>query len=248
MMLLILISTPLLGVLWNRFLNNQLNWPIRDLPQSFSLSWIPTFIEAGRELPWISVISSTLMLTLLAAAIAIALPPLLLLSWPGQTALKAQGLIWRILRLLPPPLTALLLLLVAKPSLAVAATALGLHHAGVMGRVMADDLRRCSPTLLQALQAAGASTRICWLMGPMGEISRGYLAYASYRGDVILRDTAVVGLVGGAGLGWELLEALSSFHWQLLMWILLVYVGLTLAGESGCERLQRLWNCKAVAL
>ena len=45
------------------------------------------------------------------------------------------------LRLIPAPLTALLLLMLAKPSLSLAGLALGLHHGGVMGRVLIDDIR-----------------------------------------------------------------------------------------------------------
>ena len=66
------------------------------------------------------------------------------------------------------------------------------------------------------------------------EVSR----LAAYRSDVILRDTAVVGLVGGAGLGWQLMEALSSFYWPLVAWLVMVYAALTLLGELVCERLQ----------
>jgi phosphonate transport system permease protein len=66
------------------------------------------------------------------------------------------------------------------------------------------------------------------------------LAYAAYRSDVILRDTAVVGLVGGAGLGWQMMEALSSFHWALVTWLIVVYAALTLTGEVVCDRLQEI--------
>ena len=57
---------------------------------------------------------------------------------------------------------------------------------------------------------------------------------------MILRDTAVVGLVGGAGLGWQLMEAISSFHWALLTWLIVVYAALTLTGEMVCDRLQEI--------
>ena len=66
--------------------------------------------------------------------------------------------------------------------------------------------------------------------------------------DVILRDTAVVGLVGGAGLGWQLLEALSSFHWWLVLWLVGGSALLTLLGENLSERLQSCWNSRAMAL
>ena len=42
----------------------------------------------------------------------------------------------------------------------------------------------------------------------------------------------------GAGLGWQLMEALSSFYWPLVAWLVMVYAALTLLGELVCERLQ----------
>ena len=55
-------------------------------------------------------------------------------------------------------------------------------------------------------------------------------------------------MVGGAGLGWHLMEALSSFHWWLVLLIVLFYAVLTLLGESLGERLQGSWNSQAMAL
>jgi phosphonate transport system permease protein len=87
-----------------------------------------------------------------------------------------------------------------------------------------------------------------WLYGPLADVSRSYLAYATYRLDVILRDTAIIGMVGGAGLGWQLMEALSSFHWPLVIWIVVISALLTLLGESLGDRLQGSWNSRAMAL
>ena len=97
------------------------------------------------------------------------------------------------LRLIPAPLTALLLLMLAKPSLSLAGLALGLHHGGVMGRVLIDDIRSTGVRSAQTMKACGAPNRVSWLYGPLADVSRAYLTYATYRLDVILRDTAIIG-------------------------------------------------------
>ena len=135
-----------------------------------------------------------------------------------------------------------------KPSLWLAGLALGLHHLGVMGRILVEELDRNDPRLSQALRCMGAGRRQTWLMGELAPCSRSYLMYAASRCDVILRDTAVVGLVGGAGLGWQLIEALSSFHWAQVFWLVLAYAGLTSLGELLIDRLQRHWACQADSL
>ena len=44
------------------------------------------------------------------------------------------------------------------------------------------------------------------------------------------------------------MEALSSFHWTLVLLIVLIAALLTLLGESLGERLQGSWNSRAMAL
>ena len=83
------------------------------------------------------------------------------------------------------------------------------------------------------------------LYGPLAHLSRNYLAVGAQRSEVILRDTAVVGLVGGAGLGWQLMEALSSFFWELVIALLISYTIITMAGELISDHWQRAWACQA---
>jgi phosphonate transport system permease protein len=55
----------------------------------------------------------------------------------------------------------------------------------------------------------------------------------------MLRETVVVGLVGAAGLGSQLLESLSAFAWDQVLALVSVYALLTLAGEELSDRLRR---------
>ena len=246
----LILLAPGIGIGWGWLLEMdfsmpQLMLPLTDLSARGALN---AAIEALPTAPWLALIGSTIWLTALAAAVAIGGPPLGLLLWPGRTGVLLQRVSWGLMRLFPPPLTALLLLLLAKPSVGLAAIALGLHHLGVMGRVLQDELVGLSLAIRTAMRCSGASQRLSWLYGDLAGASRSYLAYAAYRMDVILRDTAVVALVGGAGLGWQLRESLASFHWALVLWLVVAYALLTAAGEMVSERLQNHWACEAGGL
>ena len=102
-----------------------------------------------------------------------------------------------------------------------------------------DQLAAHDPRPEQALRASGAGTRRALLQAAFPAVARTYLAYGAYRGDVILRETVVVGLVGAGGLGVVLLEALSSFAWGEVLPVLVVYAGLTLAGETLADACRR---------
>jgi len=163
--------------------------------------------------------------------------PLLLLlvaPWPwGQRLLQ---LLWAIGRLWPPPLTALLLLFVLKPGVITAALALGFHNLGILGRLLLEGAQAAGSERQQALQGAGAGPRLALLYGRFSGLARSYLAYGAYRADVILRETVVVGLVAGTGLGSQLNESLSSFAFDQLAVLLAVYALLTLLGEDLSDR------------
>jgi phosphonate transport system permease protein len=193
-------------------------------------------------LPWPTLIGNTLLLTVLAAALAVGLAPLLLLlvqPWPAAAALL-RG-VWALGRLWPPPLTALLLLFVLQPGVLTGALALGFHNLGILGRLLLEATETTGAGgQQQALRAAGAGPRLALLYGRFSGLARPYLAYGAYRADVILRESVVVGLVGATGLGSQLLEALSSFAADQLLALVLAYALLTLLGEDLSDR-ARLW-------
>jgi len=200
------------------------------------------WIDGGQllALPWPALIGGTLALTLLAAVLAVGLPPLqLLVSAPWPPARLLVRLSWALARLWPPPLTALLLLLLLQPGVVTAALALGLHNAGILGRLLAEALADGSPANEQALASGGVGPRLALLYGRYPAIARTYLAYGAYRADVLLRETVVVGLVGATGLGSQLLESLSSFAWDQLLALVAVYALLTLLGEELSDRVRR---------
>jgi len=222
-----------------------LAWRLRFNPLQL-LRWqpLPPLAPGGwaeaLALPWPALIAGTVLLTLLAAALAVGSGPLLLLlvapwRW-GQALLQ---LLWALGRLWPPPLTALLLLFVLKPGVLPAALALGFHNLGILGRLLLDAAESADPGAEQALQCAGCGPRLALLYGRLSSVANAYLAYGAYRSDVILRETVVVGLVGGTGLGSQLRESLSGFAWGQIALLLVAYALLTLLGEDLSDRGRR---------
>jgi ABC-type phosphate/phosphonate transport system permease subunit len=210
-----------------------LHW--QPLPNLGGGSW-----SSVLALPWPQLVGSTLLLTLVAAGLAVGLAPLLLLviaPWPWVRPLLQMA--WALARLWPPPLSALLLLLLLKPGLVTAALALGFHNLGILGRLLLEASDDDQAPAEVALQGAGVGPRLALFYGRFSGLARSYLAYGAYRADVMLRESVVVGLVGAAGLGSQLLESLSSFAWDQLLALLVVYALLTLVGEDLSDRARR---------
>ena len=232
---IVALAPLLLALAWQQGIDARqlLQW--QGLPPLAPVHW-----QALAALPWPSLLGQTLLLTLLAAALAVGSAPLLLLlvePWPWARRLLLG--LWALLRLWPPPLTALLLLFVLKPGVITGALALGLHNLGILGRLLLEGAEQAGSERQQALLAGGSGPRLALLYGRYSSLARSYLAYGAYRADVILRESVVVGLVGATGLGSQLLEALSSFAVDELAAVLVGYALLTLLGEALSDRLRQ---------
>ena len=225
LVLLLIPSAQLMELRWQELFSGW-HWP----------ESLPLWDGAGWMQPWLPLIGTTLLLTLLSALLALAITPwvlLLLCPWRGcRPLLQLLGLL---ARLLPPPLTALLLLFVLKPGLLPAVLALGLHNSGILGRLLLEGLDAQDQRAREALRLAGAGPRRSLLVAGFNTVARSYLSFGAYRADVILRESVVVGLVGAGGLGVLLLESLSSFAWIEVVPVLVVYAALTLIGESAAD-------------
>ena len=234
--LLLLLLLPVIGGVARALEINPtalLHW--QALPPLAPQGW-----STALALPWPGLVLSTLSLTLLAAGLAVGGAPLLLLAvapWPWGRRLVQ--LVWAFGRLWPPPLTALLMLFVLQPGVITAALALGFHNLGILGRLLLEGAEASGPTTEEALICSGVGPRLSLLYGRFSSLARTYLAYGAYRSDVILRETVVVGLVAGSGLGSQLRESLSAFAWDQLAALLAVYALLTLVGEDLSDRGRR---------
>ena len=235
----ILFSSLLIGIIWLYSLSYDIFTP----PTYTYLIW-PSFLEirqAFYDLPLLNLIITTISITFLASGIAIGTPPLLLLFFPNKISLRMQSIIWIFFRLIPPPLTTIIILLFTIPNISVAALSLGITHMGVMGRLLTDSIFNQKKDIYLAIKSNGSSRRSATLYGLLSPKSNSYLAYGSYRSDVILKETAIIGAVGGVGLGWQLQESLSSFDWAQVIVVTFIFSLLTISGEFLFYTSQNYW-------
>ena len=102
--------------------------------------------------------------------------------------------------------------------------ALGLHTAGVLGKLFAETLEEVEPRSLLALRAAGAGPLQLLLCVLLPQARATLVSYALLRWENNLRAAAVVGLVGGGGLGLLLHNSVQlGFYPRVATLLLLVY-------------------------
>jgi phosphonate transport system permease protein len=133
-----------------------------------------------------------------------------------------------VLRTIPELLWALIFVFVVGLGPFAGVLALGVHTAGVLGKLFGEVLEDVDPRPLEALRSTGASPIRVLLYGVLPQAAPQFLSYALYRWEVNIRAAAVMGFVGAGGLGQRIHVAISLFHdHQLLTFILTIYAVVT---------------------
>ena len=152
--------------------------------------------------------------------------------WTG----RAVRLVLLLLRAVPPPVWALVLLFVLLPGVLPGALALGVYTLGVLGRLVAEAAEEADPRPRELLRAAGASPVGAWLYATLPALSGPAVALALYRWEVAIRDTVLVGLLGAGGIGVLLSGRISAFDWAAVTTVLAAVVLLSFLVDLVSER------------
>lgn len=141
-------------------------------------------------------------------------------------------------RAIPAPVWALAMLYVLFPGVLPGAIALALHNMGILGRLQAEVIENLDTGPLDSLATQGAPPALIFAYGILPLTLPRFLAYGFYRWEVCLRETVIVGWVGAGGLGYWVMEQISSFDYAGLSLTLLGFMGLTwmVDGLSGQAR------------
>ncbi|MHA7866950.1 MAG: PhnE/PtxC family ABC transporter permease [Salipiger thiooxidans] len=147
-------------------------------------------------------------------------------------ALGHLGLV--ILRSFPEYMLAYLFLQVFGPSMLPAVLALALHNGAIIAHLLGREGETLLPTLRR--DAPRGLTLWGWELAP--RLSGPFLALCLYRWEIILRETAVMGLLGIATLGFYIDSAMAELRLDRAV-VLLIATGLVTAGIDALSRALR---------
>jgi phosphonate ABC transporter permease subunit PhnE len=126
---------------------------------------------------------------------------------------------------------ALFFVAVFGPGALAGTLAIAVHSIGFTGKFLSEAIEEAKPGPIEALVAAGASPLAVLLKGYWPQVKPAFLAISAFRWDINVRESAVLGLVGGGGLGVALDTALANLYWDQAGLVLLVIFGVVLATE-----------------
>ena len=218
------------GLLW-RFVSEDI-WPRALLAGDWAglVEWLTRIPSLGPA------IGNTLLLGLLgtvgALLVALVLWPLASRHFGNRTSRLAGHGILIFLRSTPELMLAFVFLLLLGPSLLPAWLALALHNGALIALLMA----RHADTITPGAPGLPASGRLAYELLP--RVYPGLLALLYYRAEVILRETAILGMLGIATLGFYIEEGFDYLMFDVAFFLLMVTAMLNIGVDALSRRLR----------
>jgi len=118
------------------------------------------------------------------------------------------------------------------------ALALGVHNAGVLGKLYADFLEDTDPMTTEAVASTGATRFQAVCHGMVPQVSATVASYTLYRWECTIRSATVLGFVGAGGIGYYLVIAIQRLQYPKLVTAIAAVFGLVVASDALASRLR----------
>jgi phosphonate transport system permease protein len=135
----------------------------------------------------------------------------------GGPARRTSGHVLLVIsRSTPEYILAYILLQLWGPSMLPAVVALALHNGGIIGHLIG----RQSNSVRLRQDAATGFNRYSWELVP--RVYRSFLAFLFYRWEIIMRETAILGILGIYTLGFYVDSAIQNIQFDRAMMLILI--------------------------
>lgn len=113
---------------------------------------------------------------------------------------------------------------------------------GFVAKLFAEVVEELNPKQVEAVRATGASFLNVLIMAVMPQVMARFVGLTVYQFDSNLRNSTMVGIVGGGGIGAPLFTAYQRFDYDVVLTILLVVIALIMLCEVFSARIRRIFQ------
>ena len=113
---------------------------------------------------------------------------------------------------------------------------------GFVSKLFAEVVEEMDPGQVEAVRATGAGFLNVLVMGVFPQVMSRFIGLSVYQFDSNLRNSTMVGIVGGVGIGAPLFTAYQRFDYDVVMTILIVIIALILLCEVVSGRVRRVFQ------
>jgi phosphonate transport system permease protein len=102
---------------------------------------------------------------------------------------------------------------------------------GFIAKLFAEAVEEMNMKQVEAVRATGASWLNVLIMGVVPQVLARFVGFSAYQLDSNLRNSTMVGIVGGGGIGATLFTAYQRFDYDYVMTILLAIIAIIMVSE-----------------
>ncbi len=105
--------------------------------------------------------------------------------------------------------------------------ALTIHSLAALGKLYSEAIESISPGPIEALQATGANRLQTIVYAVIPQVLPPFISFTIYRWDINVRMSTVIGLIGGGGIGFLLIQWIRQFQYEsagLAVWLITITV------------------------
>jgi phosphonate ABC transporter permease subunit PhnE len=160
---------------------------------------------------------------------------------PAPLAWFCRGLI-ALLRTFHPIIVAILFVKAVGFGALAGVLALIVASMSFLSKLLAEAVEEMSMSQVEAVRATGASFLSVVVMGVVPQVMPRFVGFCAYQLDSNLRNSALVGLVGGGGIGATLFTAFQRFDYDFVLTIVLAIIAVVMVGEILSGFMRRLFQ------
>ena len=240
LMLYALYASTILDITWARFmsgLDQGSRFLSRMFPPNTAADKLSLLYDGMGESLQIAIIATAVGVLLslpLGLAAARNLAPLPL-AWATRALIVA-------FRTFHPVIVAILFVKAVGFGALAGMLALIVASLGFLSKLVAEAVEEMSMKQVEAVRATGASFLAVVIMAVLPQVMARFIGFSAYQLDSNLRNSALVGIVGGGGIGATLLTAFQRFDYDFVLTIVLAIIAVVMVGEIVSGFMRRLFQ------
>ena len=113
---------------------------------------------------------------------------------------------------------------------------------GFIGKLFAEVLEELNEKQVEAIRSTGAGFLSVLIMAVLPQVFARFIGLSAYQFDSNLRNSTMVGIVGGGGIGAALFTAYQRFDYDVVLTILIIIIVLIMLAEFLANNLKKIFR------